>query len=240
MRLRRSNRFRIRTRWGWAEARPRNDLGTEALLIARRPNPRLLTAAARELTNQGFDAVVSSPTPEAHVDRWTAAGFETHEVFDIMRASLSHPIDPPLVPIAPLADRNEALSVDRLAFDAEWAYSADALDDSLRATSSSELLAHVSDVESDSRPDSRLVGYAVVGRAGAQGFLQRIAVDPKHQGKGIGRSLVRATKQWARNRGSAIMVLNTRRNNEGAQGLYESEGFVTSGRLHVLRYRPRS
>ena len=235
MRLNEAGRLRIRTRWGWASARPRNEYGNVALLQARRSNPRLLAIAALQLIDRGFEEVVSSPVPDGQVDKWTSAGFEPYAAFDIMRASLNETVAIPDLEISVLTDRNQALAIDRSAFDPEWRYSQAGLEDSIEATSSSELLGHPSEGDGGNS-----LGYAVVGRAGPQGFLQRIAVDPNFQDRGIGRSLVRAAKQWARNRGASIMVLNTREDNDGAHHLYRSEGFSTGGQLHVLRFTPPS
>ena len=220
---------RLLTRWGTAIARPRNAHTNEALLTARRPNERLLATAAGRLVDQGYSAVVSPPVPSRRTAPWVAAGFAPYEVFVVMRASLRLPVSSPADQVTTLSDPEAALAVDRTAFDAEWQYSPAGLTDSLRATATSRLLG----IENGSGPSA----YAVVGLAGPQGFLQRIAVRPEEQGKGLGRSLVRAAKQWARNRGAEVMVLNSRIGNQGAHSLYRSEGFeMDDEHLHVLRY----
>ena len=48
-----------------------------------------------------------------------------------------------------------------------------------------------------------VVGYAITGRAGEIGYLQRLAVDPGHQHEGIGTALVADGLWWAARRGVA-------------------------------------
>jgi ribosomal protein S18 acetylase RimI-like enzyme len=71
-----------------------------------------------------------------------------------------------------------------------------------------------------------LAGFAVSGAGTSIAYLQRLAVDPRSQGRGIGRSLVRSSARWAKRMGSRVLMLNTQIDNDGAIALYESEGFV--------------
>ena len=52
--------------------------------------------------------------------------------------------------------------------------------------------------------DGEVVGYAITGRAGSIGYLQRLAVLPDHQRRGIGHALVMDGLLWARRRGSHL------------------------------------
>lgn len=53
-----------------------------------------------------------------------------------------------------------------------------------------------------------------------------IAVDEAHRRSGLGRALLRAAVDAARERGLAMVTLHVSTANEGALALYESEGFV--------------
>ena len=63
-----------------------------------------------------------------------------------------------------------------------------------------------------------------------------IEVHPEHQRRGIGRALLRACLEWAKERGIERLELYTRRDNDRARALYESEGFVIeSARERFIR-----
>ena len=80
------------------------------------------------------------------------------------------------------------------------------------------------------------LGYAISGRAGRQGYLQRLAVDPPHQGKGHGQVLVADALHWMHKRGVARAVVNTQLGNEAALALYGRLGFrLQPSGLAVLR-----
>jgi len=68
-------------------------------------------------------------------------------------------------------------------------------------------------------------------------YLQRLAVHPDHQGRGIGTSLIADGLWWATRRGATELLVNTQERNGGALRLYEHLGFrrATAG-LDVLRW----
>ena len=74
--------------------------------------------------------------------------------------------------------------------------------------------------------DGRPVGYAITGRAGRRGYLQRLAVDPDHHRRGIGVALVADSLRWLRRAGASAAVVNTQVGNDGALALYLATGFV--------------
>jgi ribosomal-protein-alanine N-acetyltransferase len=81
-----------------------------------------------------------------------------------------------------------------------------------------------------------LAGFAITGVGVTLAYLQRVAVDPACQGRGIGRSLVRSSARWAERQGARALMLNTQADNVPALNLYESEGFETlSEPLAVLQ-----
>ena len=71
-----------------------------------------------------------------------------------------------------------------------------------------------------------LAGYSIVGRAGAVGYLQRVAVDPPYEGAGVGRSLVTDGLLWLRRRGARSAIVNTQQVNDRALALYRALGFI--------------
>lgn len=76
-------------------------------------------------------------------------------------------------------------------------------------------------------------GYAVTGRSRRRGFVQRLAVDPAAQRRGIGRALVLDALAWLHADGIDEILVNTQEGNEPALALYQQLGF---GRLpeHLL------
>jgi ribosomal protein S18 acetylase RimI-like enzyme len=81
-----------------------------------------------------------------------------------------------------------------------------------------------------------VAGYAISGRAGRQGYLQRLAVDPAHQREGAGAALVADALHWMNRRGVARAIVNTQLGNDAALALYGHLGFrLQPSGLAVLR-----
>lgn len=62
--------------------------------------------------------------------------------------------------------------------------------------------------------------------AGDETYLQELYVVPRLRGQGIGRALLEATIELARERGSDGIDLNTGETDTAARALYESMGFT--------------
>jgi ribosomal protein S18 acetylase RimI-like enzyme len=114
-------------------------------------------------------------------------------------------------------DRRPALDVDNRAFPAFWRLDDAGFREAMTATPSARFRVAV--------VDRRVAGYAVTGRAGHRGYLQRLAVDPDVQGHGLGRALVADALEWLRRRGVTNAVVNTQVENERALALYLATGF---------------
>lgn len=84
------------------------------------------------------------------------------------------------------------------------------------------------------REDGGLVGYAGVAVLGPEAEVHTLAVDPVHQGRGIGRALLRELLAQAT---GATVFLEVRTDNEPAIALYRSEGFTVVGTRRGY-YRP--
>ena len=114
----------------------------------------------------------------------------------------------------------QASTTDVAAFGGSWGIDADAIADMATATPAHRMRSVPSEV-------TALAGYAVSGRDGRLGFLQRLAVDPAEQHHGIGTALVADCLCWlARWRVSRVLV-NTHIENHAALGLYHRMGFTT-------------
>jgi len=90
------------------------------------------------------------------------------------------------------------------------------------------------------RVGDELVGYAglafVAGPPRAEAEIHTIGVAPAHQGRGIGRALLRSVLAAA-DAARATVYLEVRTDNAPAQQLYASEGFAVVG-LRRRYYRP--
>ena len=74
------------------------------------------------------------------------------------------------------------------------------------------------------------IGYGGVKVGGDQADVMTIGVAPRARGRGVGRAILDALLEWARQAGAVEIFLDVRPSNEGAIGLYESRGFVEIGR----------
>jgi GNAT superfamily N-acetyltransferase len=80
------------------------------------------------------------------------------------------------------------------------------------------------------RRDGRLVGYACLYwhfsslEAVESVLMNDLYVDEEARGRGVGRALIEATAEVARERGAAFVEWSTAPDNETAQRLYDSTG----------------
>lgn len=80
------------------------------------------------------------------------------------------------------------------------------------------------------------IGHGVLSIAADEAHVLNVCVDPARQGRGYGRSLLRAMIDVARGRGACRVFLEVRPSNPVAVALYEDEGFNEIGRRP--RYYP--
>ncbi|MDP4014662.1 MAG: ribosomal protein S18-alanine N-acetyltransferase [Candidatus Nanopelagicales bacterium] len=76
----------------------------------------------------------------------------------------------------------------------------------------------------------RLVGYVGLFLSPPDADVQTIAVDRSSQGQGLGRALLDAAVDHATEVGCMRVLLEVRADNDVARGLYQSSGFVETGR----------
>ena len=120
------------------------------------------------------------------------------------------------------------LEIDANAFSEFWRFDKPALLEAIKATPTSRIRVDA---------DNEISGFAITGRSGRTAFLQRLAVDPRYQRTGLGRSLVADALQWSKRWFVNELLVNTQIGNIGAQKLYESMGFnKKSDGLSVLKW----
>ena len=82
-----------------------------------------------------------------------------------------------------------------------------------------------------------LRAFAISGRAGTRGYLQRVAVDPRARRQGFGRILVTDALGWMRRHRVTTALVNTATDNVAARALYNSFGFRRrDAELKVLEF----
>ncbi len=134
-----------------------------------------------------------------------------------------------------------ALSVDHAAFRAGERFDELSIDEALHATPRRLVQFAVETAGSHDAATNRVVGYAISGRAGRRSYLQRLAVRPSHQGRGIASLLCADAIRWARSGRADVLAVNTRVDNVRAASLYERIGFQpVIGGLVVLGVPPTS
>ena len=113
--------------------------------------------------------------------------------------------------------RSEVLAVDGRAFQEFWQLDSTGLDEAFGATprARGRLV----------RDHHSVIAYSVVGLSGSEAFIQRLAVDPDHQGVGLGRALTVDGLAWAKSHLAGVAFVNTQRTNDAALELYDRLGF---------------
>ena len=186
------------------------------------PSPEFVRRCLRTLASQGFARVVTGALSPAEQAAFRAAGFRpsehlhllSHDLRSVPAASAPSPV---VLRRAARTDRAHVLAIDGLAFDRFWRLDDAGLDEALAATPHSRF--RVATV------DDRVIGYAITGRAGRRGYLQRLAVEPSEQRRGIGAALVLDALRWLRRWRAERAMVNTQLDNERALALYERVGF---------------
>lgn len=206
---------------------------TLALVVDRdAPGPDLMQRALDACHARGIPAAISQALRPADYAPFTSAGGTLMQELHLL--SLHQPQHPTRRsgrvdirrhrPNAPIA------AVDYRAFGGFWHFDTVAINDALTATATSRLRS----VLVDNVP----VGYIVVGYNGSRGFVQRLAIDPDHEGRGYGGALLRDGLAWLHRRGATTIAINTQTDNTRARALYERHGFILQPeRLGVIGFR---
>lgn len=187
------------------------------------PSVEFIQRCLRSLAAQGYLRVVTGALSPSEQRAFRAAGFAVTENLHL----LSHDLRgiPAIAPAdgvlrrSSRRDRESVLELDRLAFEPFWRLDDAGLDEALSATPHSRFRVALDP------PDGAVVGYAITGRAGRRGYLQRLAVHPDAQGRGLGLLLVADSLQWLRRWRADRVMVNTQLANAAALTLYERVGF---------------
>ncbi|WP_419924690.1 GNAT family N-acetyltransferase [Candidatus Poriferisocius sp.] len=180
-------------------------------------------AAVESAISRGYHRLRTSALSHIESEPFLRAGFKPCRQL----ALLTRPIQNRLPGItgniairkARRRDHPAVLAIDRDAFEPFWQFDRHGLHDALRATHFRRFRVACKD------NDTGLAGYAICGRSGPVGYLQRLAISPNQQGQGAGAFLVIDGLKWMARWGVAQAWVNTPQNNTGALRLYERLGF---------------
>lgn len=173
------------------------------------------------LAARGYRRVVTGALSPAESGGFLAAGFEISEQLHLLSHDLQR------IPIAACGaslrragagDDEDVLRVDHLAFPPFWQLDRNGLQDAIAATPRTRY--RVAEL-----PGPEVIGYAITGRSGHKGYVQRLAVHPDHRGQGVGAALVVDGLRWLRRWRVDHAVVNTQLDNGRALALYERLGF---------------
>jgi [ribosomal protein S18]-alanine N-acetyltransferase len=195
-----------------------------------RGSSSFLAEATEWVTAAAGGPVLSPALYPSAVRLWERSGYRELLGLNVMEKPVGKtPGSPGWITTTTEPDFAALESVDRRAFDRFWHMGSGGLTEAFRATPHSVVV--------EARQGGRLLGYAMLGSQAGACFVQRIAVGPDSRGNGIGIAMLESAEAWARTVGAATMILNVRRDNEHARGLYKRQGFADTGtRLHVLSY----
>jgi ribosomal protein S18 acetylase RimI-like enzyme len=217
-------------RWGDDRLRVRAWRGSSSVaLVSPVPGQPPVSVTTIRLTGaslqeRGFERAVTSALTPAEERMFVAGGYTVRERLHLLHHDLTGlgTVDiPARLHRARRADTEAILRTDNAAFGEFWKLDSAGLQDAIAATPTARVrTAHV-----DENEPTKVVGYAVTGRAGSSGYLQRLAVHPSQQGEGIGRDLVVDCLRWVKRRGGTRVLVNTQEANEGALALYTAMGF---------------
>ena len=186
------------------------------------PSVEFVRRCLRVLTEQGFQRVITGALSPAEQSTLLEAGFEVYEHLHLLVLHTGVALPPP----PPTPRRHRAGPVrtggrvtgDGAAFAPFWRLDRAGLREAVKATRQHRLRVVLGYRRA-------VVGYAICGTSGGRGFVQRLAVAPEVQGRGIGKALLLDGLSWLRAEGAQEIAVNTQVGNDPALALYRQVGF---------------
>ncbi|MEN3314425.1 MAG: hypothetical protein V7605_659 [Acidimicrobiaceae bacterium] len=194
------------------------------------PSAGFIQRCLGELSGRGYASVITAALSASERQPFYAAGFRDQERLHLLLHDLERLAKAPEATLrrARRADHQRVLQVDAVTFSPFWRLDDWGLEQALAATPSARFRVALE--------GGQVAGYAITGRAGTDGYLQRLAVDPAHQRRGLGRALALDGLYWLRRKGVGRAAVNTQVSNTAAFSLYEGLGFRSQpSDLVVLR-----
>ena len=216
------------------------------------PRPDDVAELVDHLGSLGVREVMTTALGPLDQESFTARGFIPHEHLLLLHRPID-PGNPPARPAPALApalarrstrtrrararNRVAVLELDDRAFapfSPFWRFDAGALIEAEQATESHRR--RVVRQRARGGMGATVIGHAITGRTATIGFLQRLAVDPAAEGRGVGSALVVDALRWLGRTGAREAWVNTQPDNDRARALYLRHGFTERREgLDVLR-----
>lgn len=195
------------------------------------PSSNVISSWEDDIRNRGFrlirtNAVAPTVAAELHGLQYTTA----QELCVLQVNTYLAPVPPVADDLRPRRVRlarqrigrdnrvtDQIVQLDCAAFGVEWGLDHIALREALRATTMSEIfVVRRQEIE----------GFILVGASDNRGYIQRLAVHPRHQRSGIAATLLSTALAWLRTRHCEETIVNTEFTNNAALGLYRKFGFT--------------
>ena len=205
----------------------RGDVRTVQVVVLAGPTPQAhdVDRLLGYLDTRGVLTVVTTALGPVDQRPFVETGFAPYEHLLLLGRSIE-PNDLPArerrTRPARRQDQGAVLALDERAFatsSAFWRFDRAALADAGQATQTCRR-------RLIKGPQHQPIGHAVTGRTSTIGFLQRLAVDPSVEGRGIGSALVVDALRWLGRTGALEAWVNTQPGNLRARDLYLRHGFV--------------
>ena len=149
------------------------------------PDGRGIRAIARQLAEDGYEQAITVALSPTEQEPFRDAGFVLQERLHLLVHHLTA-VPPRMTPKPRRARRDDWPAIEQTdaeSFSEFWRLGQQGLRQAMAATPVRRMRVIGVD-ESD-----QVIAYALTGRAGPTGYLQRLAVRPAHQGDGLGRCL---------------------------------------------------
>lgn len=203
-------------------------------------NPDFLARVIALGRESGYSQFLVQATGEAQRQALSTAGYEQVDELYVLYRPSARPL--PEVPATARdprlgrglrAHHEEVIEVDRRCFEPFWAMNHAALAEALLATPRTRFRVLTQGDE------DRVIGYAIFGMGGGEGYLQRIAVDPEFQRRGYATRLIVDGLRWSKRWRARRVGVNTQRRNHTALQLYLSLGFELQSEGIAIYAPPR-
>lgn len=184
------------------------------------PTPGVIRQACDVLAGRGYREVLTGALAMPEQQGFLSSGFTVRDELHLLTHDLlAVPEPPPGIRLrrGGRRDRPRALAVDGEAFPGFWRLDDRGFAEAMTATPAARFRVALL--------DRTVAGYCITGRSGTRGYIQRLAVTPALQGRGLGRALVLDALRWLDRRNASQAVVNTQVGNARALALYQALGF---------------